>query len=72
MRGILVTLTLIFTCIVSYGAELGDLMREMGELKQRRAALEEPLEMKFQDVLPDGKQSYGEFIWTCNYSGSFI
>ncbi len=40
--------------------------------RDRLAALKKPVEEQFKKFLPSGKQTYGDFTWTCNANGSFI
>lgn len=52
--------------------ELGDIMRKMAELDQRQKALKKPLEEGWAKVFPSGKQSYGDFAWSCHYGSGFV
>lgn len=58
---------------------LGDLIVDGGRLSQvitdlttRNRAIGKTIEEKFQAFIPSGKQSYGDFTWTCRYLGTYI
>ena len=55
--------------LIQDGAELS---RVIADLNTRNRAISTAIEAKFQPALPTGKQSYGEFTWTCRYVGKYL
>ncbi len=72
--GLVVLGVVLWACVA--GADeppaLGEQLRELSALSDRVQALQKQVREGFTELLPKGRQSYGEFEWSCFAGGSFI
>lgn len=65
MRNLWIILIMLLGCNICNAEELGKLIKERTEIKEREVKVEKLIEEKVKVLFPEGKQSYGDLKWSC-------